>query len=75
MLERLYPNLYSRCNKTKLVCGACEFAKHIRTMYLSFDNRSSSFLILFILMFGGPRGLLLLLVRDSLLLLLIFIAE
>jgi GAG-pre-integrase domain len=41
VLGRLYPKLYSRCNKAKLVCDACEFAKHTRIMYHSFGNRSS----------------------------------
>jgi GAG-pre-integrase domain len=40
---KLYPKLYSRCNKTKLVCDACEFVKHTRTMYPISDNRSSSY--------------------------------
>jgi GAG-pre-integrase domain len=42
ILGKLYPNLYSRCNKTKLVCDACEFAKHTRTIYPISGNRSSS---------------------------------
>ena len=42
VLGRLYPKLYSKCSKTKLVCDACEFAKHTRTMYPSFGNRSLS---------------------------------
>jgi GAG-pre-integrase domain len=42
VLERLYPKLYSRCSKIKLICDACEFAKHTRTMYPSFGNKSSS---------------------------------
>jgi GAG-pre-integrase domain len=42
VLGRLYPKLHSRCSKNKLVCDACEFAKHTRTMYPSFDNRSNS---------------------------------
>jgi transposase InsO family protein len=42
VLGRLYPKLYSRCNKAKLVCDACEFAKHTRTIYPFVGNRSSS---------------------------------
>jgi GAG-pre-integrase domain len=42
ILGKLYPKLYSRCSKTKLVCDACEFVKHMRTTYSSFGNRSSS---------------------------------
>jgi transposase InsO family protein len=41
VLGRLYPKLYSRCNKAKLVCDVCEFAKHTRTIYPFFGNRSS----------------------------------
>jgi GAG-pre-integrase domain len=74
MLGKLYPKLYSRYNKAKLVCDACEFAKHTRTTYPSFGNRSSSFSILFIRMCGGPQGLLLYLVRGDSSLLLIVIA-
>jgi GAG-pre-integrase domain len=43
VLEMLYPKLYSRCNKNKLVCDACEFAKHTKIMYLSFGNRTFSY--------------------------------
>jgi GAG-pre-integrase domain len=42
MLGKLYPKLYSRCSKAKLVCDACEFAKHTTTTYSSIGNRSSS---------------------------------
>jgi Integrase core domain/GAG-pre-integrase domain len=35
--------LYSRCSKAKLICDTCEFAKHTRTTYPSFDNSSSCF--------------------------------
>jgi GAG-pre-integrase domain len=42
VLEKLYPKLYSKCSKAKLVCDACEFAKHTRTTYPSFGSRSSS---------------------------------
>jgi transposase InsO family protein len=42
ILGKLYPKLYSRCSKAKLVCVACEFAKHTRTTYSSVGNRSSS---------------------------------
>jgi GAG-pre-integrase domain len=43
VLGRLYPKLYSRCNKTKLVCDAYEFAKHTKIMYPSFGNKNSSY--------------------------------
>jgi GAG-pre-integrase domain len=42
ILGKLYLKLYSRYNKTKLVCDACEFAKHTRTMYPISGNKSSS---------------------------------
>jgi Integrase core domain/GAG-pre-integrase domain len=42
VLGKLYPKLYSKCSKAKLVCDACEFAKHTRTTYLFFGNRSYS---------------------------------
>jgi GAG-pre-integrase domain len=40
ILGKLYSKFYSRCNKTKLVCDVCEFAKHTRTMYPISGNRS-----------------------------------
>jgi GAG-pre-integrase domain len=33
ILGKLYPKLYSRCSKAKLVCDACEFIKYTRTTY------------------------------------------
>jgi Integrase core domain/GAG-pre-integrase domain len=42
VLGKLYPKLYSKCSKAKLVCDACEFAKHTRTTYPSFGNKNSS---------------------------------
>jgi GAG-pre-integrase domain len=73
VLERLYPKLYSSCNKAKLVCDACEFAKHTRIMYPFLVIEVYLILILFIRMFEGLQGLLLLLARDGLLPLLIVI--
>jgi hypothetical protein len=73
VLGRLYPKLYSSYNKAKLVCDACEFAKHTRIIYLFLVIEVSLILILFILMFGGLQELLLLLARDGLLPLLIVI--
>jgi Integrase core domain/GAG-pre-integrase domain len=43
ILEKLYPKLYSKCNKIKLVYDICEFAEHTRTIYPISDNRSSSY--------------------------------
>jgi GAG-pre-integrase domain len=42
ILGKLYHKLYSKCDKTKLVYDACEFAKHTRTIYPTSDNRNSS---------------------------------
>jgi Integrase core domain/GAG-pre-integrase domain len=55
VLERLYPKLYYRCNKTKSVCDACEFAKHTRTMYPSFGNKSFCFDIVHSVVLGSLR--------------------
>ena len=33
VLARLFPSLYNICDKHKLVCDACEFAKYTRTIY------------------------------------------
>jgi hypothetical protein len=62
VLGRLYPKVYSRCNNAKLVCDVCEFAKNTRIIYPFFSIEVLFVLILFILMFGGPQGLLRLLV-------------
>lgn len=40
-LGQLYPSLYGKVDKGKLVCDACEFGKHIRSSYLLSDNRSA----------------------------------
>jgi hypothetical protein len=42
ILGKLYPNLYSRRNKAKLVCYAYKFVEHTRATYPSFVNRSFS---------------------------------
>jgi GAG-pre-integrase domain len=39
-LERIFPVLFKKCSRSKLVCDACEFAKHTRTIYPSHGNRS-----------------------------------
>jgi hypothetical protein len=48
ILGKLYPKLYSRYSKTKLVCDACEFDKHIRTTYSSLVIGVLRVLLLFI---------------------------
>ena len=41
VLSRLYPSLFEKANKQKLVCDACEFGKLTRSSYVSSDHRSS----------------------------------
>jgi GAG-pre-integrase domain len=40
-LSRLYPPLFEKVIKEKLVCDACELGKHTRSSHFSFGNRSS----------------------------------
>jgi GAG-pre-integrase domain len=40
-LSRLYPPLFEKANKEKLVCDACEFGKHTRSSYSSSRSRNS----------------------------------
>jgi transposase InsO family protein len=37
----LYPPLFEKANKEKLVCDACELGKHTRSLYSSSGSRSS----------------------------------
>jgi GAG-pre-integrase domain len=39
-LSRLYPPLFEKANKEKVVCDACEFEKHTRSSYSSSWSRS-----------------------------------
>jgi Integrase core domain/GAG-pre-integrase domain len=39
-LSRVYPPLFEKANKEKLVCDACEFGKHTRSSYSSSGSRS-----------------------------------
>ena len=41
VLSRLYPSLFEKANKQKLVCDACEFGKLTRSSYVSSGHRSS----------------------------------
>jgi Integrase core domain/GAG-pre-integrase domain len=41
VLSRLYPSLFEKTNKEKLVCDACELGKHTKSSYASSCNRSS----------------------------------
>jgi hypothetical protein len=36
----MYPDIYSKVSKEKLVCDACKYGKQTRSSYSSFDNRS-----------------------------------
>jgi GAG-pre-integrase domain len=40
-LSRLYPPLFEKANKEKLVCDVCELRKHTRSLYSSSGSRSS----------------------------------
>ena len=40
ILSRMYPHLFEKANKEKLVCDACELGKHIRSSYASSSRRS-----------------------------------
>ena len=40
VLARLIPSLYNICDKYKLICDACEFAKHTQTIYHISGTRS-----------------------------------
>jgi len=42
-LERIFPVLFKKCNRSELMCDACEFTKHTRTMYPSLGNRSLNY--------------------------------
>uniref|UniRef100_A0ACD5WAE1 Uncharacterized protein n=1 Tax=Avena sativa TaxID=4498 RepID=A0ACD5WAE1_AVESA len=39
-MSQLYPDLYSKVSKEKLVCDACQYGKQTRSSYSSPDNRS-----------------------------------
>jgi hypothetical protein len=41
VLSILYPNLFEKTNKFKLVCDICEFGKLTRSSYISFNHMSS----------------------------------
>jgi GAG-pre-integrase domain len=41
VLSRLYPSLFKKANKEKLVYDACELGKHTKSSYASSYNRSS----------------------------------
>jgi hypothetical protein len=44
ILSMLYPSLFEKVNKKRLVCDACELDKHIRSTYVRSNSRSSCFL-------------------------------
>ena len=39
-LSQLYPDLFKRVDRSKLVCDACEFGKHTRSTYSSIGLRN-----------------------------------
>ena len=41
ILSRVYPHLFEKADKTKLVCDACEFGKLTKSSYASSGHRSS----------------------------------
>jgi GAG-pre-integrase domain len=43
ILSRLYPSLFEKTDKSKLVCDACEFTKLTRSSYVSFGYKSYHF--------------------------------
>jgi hypothetical protein len=40
ILGRLYPELYNRVSKEKLVCDACQYGKQTRSSYILSNNWS-----------------------------------
>jgi Integrase core domain/GAG-pre-integrase domain len=41
VLSRLYPSLFEKADKSKLICDACEFGKLTKSSYVSSGHRSS----------------------------------
>jgi hypothetical protein len=39
-LSKMYPNVFKKVDKSRLVCNACELGKHTRSTYLSIGLRS-----------------------------------
>jgi hypothetical protein len=42
ILSQLYPDLYNKVKKEKLVCDACQFGKQTRSSYVPSNNRSTT---------------------------------
>uniref|UniRef100_A0A5B6Z677 Putative polyprotein n=1 Tax=Davidia involucrata TaxID=16924 RepID=A0A5B6Z677_DAVIN len=42
VLGKLFPLLVKQCTHNKFICDACELAKHKRTSYPSFNNKSTA---------------------------------
>jgi GAG-pre-integrase domain len=55
-LERIFLDLFKKYSRSKLVCDACEFAKHTKTTYPLFGSRSLNYFDI-ILMFGALLAL------------------
>jgi GAG-pre-integrase domain len=41
VLNKLYPSLFEKVDKSKLICDACDFGKLTRSSYVSSSHRSS----------------------------------
>ena len=41
VLSRLYPHLFEKADKSKLLCDACQFGKLTRSSYVSSSHRST----------------------------------
>jgi GAG-pre-integrase domain len=55
-LEKIFPVLFKKYSRSELVYDACEFAKHIRTMYPSLGNRSLNYFdVIFSDVWGSSR--------------------
>jgi GAG-pre-integrase domain len=54
VLSRLYPSLFDKADKLKLVCDACELDKLTRSSYVSFGHRSFCVFDLIHSDIGGP---------------------
>ena len=56
ILGRLYPELYNRVSKERLVCDACQYGKQTRSSYILSDNRSTVPLEIIHSDVWGPSG-------------------
>jgi hypothetical protein len=56
ILSQLYPDLYNKVKKEKLVCDACQFGKQTRSSYVPSNNRSTTPLEIIHSDVWGPSG-------------------